>query len=244
MLSKKALAGAVLATVALAANANAASITVGWWNQSSGGDAINTVYTQSNFNQFTLSGQNFGTFNGVLTALKTPTGYYESAINDIFNTGFADTGRIYVGFNGVTVTGSNPLTLPTQFGRAEDPLPGWALVEEVFICKNSVLFCDDGAVLGGGTRVGDDYFTGGRTGSDTATFAGMFPGKPFNITEVFHIVNDGVECCHLAASILTKPIGDPVAVPGPIVGAGLPGLLTVFGMCGMWWKRRKGMLAA
>jgi hypothetical protein len=34
------------------------------------------------------------------------------------------------------------------------------------------------------------------------------------------------------------------AVPGPIVGAGLPGLLAGFSMLGVWWKRRKQQLAA
>jgi hypothetical protein len=65
----------------------------------------------------------------------------------------------------------------------------------------------------------------GSSGTDFTTLTGIVPGQPFSITEVFHIVNDGIQCCHLAAAILTKPIGDPVSVPGPTVGAGLPGVL-------------------
>ena len=95
------LAVAVFISTVIRSEAKADMISVGWWNQSDAASGIHFVYNQPSFNQFTLTGQNFGTFNGVLTALLTPNGFYESAINNIFNTGFADTGRIYIGFNGI-----------------------------------------------------------------------------------------------------------------------------------------------
>jgi hypothetical protein len=35
-----------------------------------------------------------------------------------------------------------------------------------------------------------------------------------------------------------------VPVPGPLAGAGIPGILAAFGMAGAWWKRRKVAAAA
>jgi hypothetical protein len=229
---KKLLLAAVLAVAAPSA-ANALSITIGWWNQSSGG-GVTPIYSQNSGNLFTLDGHGlpiFGTFGGVLSALVTPDGYYEAAINNIFATQF-ETGRIYATFSGITTVG-NQLTLPTIFQRTENALPGWTLVEQVYICANT-LFCDD-YVVGGGTGIAARTFANGQLGTDFLTLTGIAPGQPFNITEVFHIVSDGPGA-HLGGAILVDPVAS-VPVPGPVVGAGLPGLiLAALGMLG--WRRR------
>jgi hypothetical protein len=38
---------------------------------------------------------------------------------------------------------------------------------------------------------------------------------------------------------LTNEYVGPVAVPGPMVGAGIPGLLALFGMGGLYWRRKQ-----
>jgi hypothetical protein len=223
----------LLATL-LTTPAHAVSITVGWWDNV-GPSGVTPIYSQNSGNLFTLNGQSFGpTFAGVLSALETSNGYYESAINDIFASNVG-TGRIYTTFSGVKVTGDNPLTLPTIFQRTEDVLPGWTLVEQVFICGN-VMFCDN-YIVGGGTLVGADTFANGQLRTDFLTLSGIMPGQPFNITEVFHIVSNGAGA-HLAGAILVDPAGS-VPVPGPVVGAGLPGLILAGGSLIAWWRRRQ-----
>lgn len=84
-------------------------------------------------------------FAGVLSALRTPDGFYESAINNIFSVGnVPGTGRIYTSFNDATFTGNSPLSFPeTLFQRTENRLPGWSLTEEIFVCGNGDLYCDN-----------------------------------------------------------------------------------------------------
>ena len=147
------------------------------------------------------------------------------------------TGRIYTTFSGVTVTGNNPVTLPTIFQRTEDALPGWTLVEQVFLCANGALFCDN-YVVGGGALVGADTFVNGQLRTDFLTLSGIAPGQPFNITEVFHLVSNGPGA-HLAGAILVDPAATVAPVPGPIAGAGLPGLILASGGLLGWWRRRQ-----
>jgi len=65
------------------------------------------------------------------------------------------------------------------------------------------------------------------------------PGSGFySVTERFTISANGVVT---SADIAFVAPHGPDPVPTPIVGAGLPGMITVLGGCGLlgWWRRRQ-----
>jgi hypothetical protein len=119
-------------------------------------------------------------------------------------------------------------------------LPGWTLLEQIFICSNGAVYCDNypGSGSPPGTGLYAFSFTGGASGNNYLDLSAIAPGNPFTITEVFHIVSDGVDQAHLAGAIVVDPAGS-VLVPGPIAGAGLPGLIAACGGLLTWRRRRQ-----
>jgi hypothetical protein len=80
-------------------------------------------------------------------------------------------------------------------------------------------------------------FTGGSS-AGVDLFHVTNTTSPFNLSAHWDITTNGVAGnTNLGIVVSASP------VPGPVVGAGLPGLVSLFGAGGLWWRRRKRQVA-
>jgi hypothetical protein len=89
-----------------------------------------------------------------------------------------------------------------------------------------------------GTIIDSASFTGPISGGTDTAFGAFNLPAMFNASVDFHIVTNGVGAANLGGSLSAAP------VPGPVVGAGLPGLLGLLGFGGFkFWRRKKSQAA-
>jgi hypothetical protein len=77
-------------------------------------------------------------------------------------------------------------------------------------------------------------FTGVSTGADFFDFASVT--DPFNVSAHWDITTNGTAGSTNLGIVLSTGVAQPV--PGPIVGAGLPGLVSLLGY-GWYWRRKR-----
>jgi hypothetical protein len=245
----------LVTTALLSGSARADTLTIGYWDHSLGGGVTTIASSPGTPIQLLgnpmLLGSGFG-FDQISTLLipanmsglggTAPTFEFE------FNNGFVPpqggTIRLYSTWQGATTAGG-AITLPSILQTFEMPagggIDGLFVNEQIFVCPLGGLFCDN-FLVGGGTLVGGTTITD-QILATFPTFAGTAPGQPFAITEEFTFGQDrgsfpNAPVGDVGAAILTTPIGQPVAMPGPIAGAGLPGAMLGLTALWGWWRRR------
>lgn len=89
-----------------------------------------------------------------------------------------------------------------------------------------------------GTVIDSSTFTGPISGGTDFAFGAFNLPALFNASIDFHIVTNGEGAANLGGAL------SAAAVPGPIVGAGLPGLIAACcGLFGLNWRRRRKLAA-
>lgn len=183
---------------------------------------------------------------GAIDALLIPTGpgnqvpTFEFAFNDGFVPQTGGTLFLFATWSSINLT-NNKLTMPTSF--ATDEMPGGPnglyVVGQVFTGPNGQTLPCDNFVRACGTGAFSGQFTD-TVSSQNVTLTTIAPGASFSITEEFVFGNNafwnGVVQGDVGAYILTTPLAQTNPVPGPVAGAGLPGLLAA---AAAWWYRRR-----
>ena len=182
-----------------------------------------------------------------------------AVVADFLSNNGLPTQVIFAERQGVTLTSN--LATDTGIIAAGTTVDSWFLALNVFNCCANV-FADtsvkfDGKVLG---VVYNEDFDGNLSANYALTnFLGR-PGLTYGEQNCLYcgfevlgnqqglfldnlVVNGNTVNFHNAYStpgdFARIIVASPVAVPGPIVGAGIPGLLSLFGLGGWAWRRRQ-----
>ena len=225
-----------ISAIALATTtaANAVTITVGYWDPAIDNNlhvVATSPGTKIDIPELPTT-QVFGTwFGGAIAVIQN--GYDIFAVTPITTTQNGAEIRIYASFQGLTAP--SPLGSFTSQFWSFDTEQGLTGTDQIFICGNGGLFCDN-RIIGGGTMLDSQTFND-QLGLVNASFIDGSVPSTYTITEVFDI-NAAFDC--FGSQIAVDP--EFSAVPGPIVGAGLPGILGALGFGAWSWRRKRRLI--
>jgi probable HAF family extracellular repeat protein len=176
---------------------------------------------------FVYSGGTYATFNAPLAGNGPNQGTWPLAINNL-----GQIAGTYVDSNGIvhafSYNGGNFTTLPTPAGATG--------IEPMGINNAGQIV---GQTLANGSFSGGFVYSGGTYATFNDPLAGNGPNQgtwPVAINNSGQIVGTYVDSNGIVQAFEATPV-DPA--PGPVVGAGLPGLIAACGGLFGWWRRKR-----
>jgi hypothetical protein len=185
-----------------------------------------------------MLGSGFG-FDHIFGMVIPPTGNINSGglggPNPTFEFGFNDgfvpinggTIYLYATWQG-TFVGGPSITLPTTWATTEMPVVqnGYTVTSQVLVCNTPNPFC--GPFVGGVNPpdgfAGQDQFVD-MLRVDNVVLSSTLPAPQFKITEVFAFSGNAGPPQGDVGAFQETTLVNASPVPGPIVGAGVPGLV-------------------